>query len=241
MEIPNQSGAHMNADLTPLHWAACHGDTESVRALLKAGADIEKRDNAGATPVIVAVTDEHSEVIEALVSNGANINAQDDRKVSVRRLLSGRSARCLGVSGRRVVTTWIRNLATRLAAKFFFRSKVIGRHRPIGRWQDQLPGSESQYEDFVVNRVPPASAARVYELLAVYPLIDPRAPVDRDSHLRQLFSHAKWENEEEAHRILTQLHQDGVDPAVLESLRALVPRPSAAGSSRLLENKQSVT
>ncbi|MCY4042723.1 MAG: ankyrin repeat domain-containing protein, partial [Candidatus Dadabacteria bacterium] len=51
-----QSGVNArdeNGD-TPLHWAAGLGKTEAIRELLKAGADIEARNNEGRTVLMEA-------------------------------------------------------------------------------------------------------------------------------------------------------------------------------------------
>src|SRR4029077_16460168 len=76
--------ARNEEDATPLMWAAEHGQTEVVRALLERGADVEARDKYGYTAVIgaaceCAVVDmpETFESMKLLLAKGAKINAKD--------------------------------------------------------------------------------------------------------------------------------------------------------------------
>ena len=51
---------------SPLHWAAWHGDTGIVTALLEKGADPKVRDSKGKTPLDYAIEKNNTEVIELL-------------------------------------------------------------------------------------------------------------------------------------------------------------------------------
>ena len=66
------------ADDTPLHVAAALGNAETVTTLLKAGADIESRDNDGATPLHVAAALGNADGITAVLKAGANGKARND-------------------------------------------------------------------------------------------------------------------------------------------------------------------
>ena len=61
---------------TPLMYAALYGDTESVRQLLKAGADPNLKNNAGATALMWALND--LEKTKLLIDAGADVNARSD-------------------------------------------------------------------------------------------------------------------------------------------------------------------
>jgi ankyrin repeat protein len=71
-------------EATPLMWAAEHGSTEVVRALLGRGADVEARDKYGGTALIRAACEcaiidmpETLESMRLLLEKGANVNARD--------------------------------------------------------------------------------------------------------------------------------------------------------------------
>jgi ankyrin repeat protein len=50
------------------------GDVEGVRALLRAGADVDARDRHGQTALMLAAHDGHREVVEMLIAAGADLN-----------------------------------------------------------------------------------------------------------------------------------------------------------------------
>ena len=73
--------------LNPLHLAASHGHVDCVRALLSAGADMNKRASAkrpfdGATPVYIAARNAHEACIEVLAQHGADLNKAKTVRVS---------------------------------------------------------------------------------------------------------------------------------------------------------------
>jgi len=61
----------------PLHTAASKGNAPQVQAMIKSGAPIEGRDNAGLTPLMTAASYGHLGTVRALVKMGADINIQD--------------------------------------------------------------------------------------------------------------------------------------------------------------------
>jgi len=63
--------------LTPLLYAARDGRLDLVRALLSAGADIERADANGITPLLMAISNNHMNVARFLVESGAAINVMD--------------------------------------------------------------------------------------------------------------------------------------------------------------------
>jgi ankyrin repeat protein len=63
---------------TPLHVAATWGDCEAISALVRAGADINKRGEHGFTPLMEAVAQGHQHAVLLLVSLGALPLTNDD-------------------------------------------------------------------------------------------------------------------------------------------------------------------
>ena len=65
----NKSYAHGR---TPLYWASSQGHLEVVRALLAAGADVNRSDNYGFTPLSVALAFNHTQIADLLRDAGAH-------------------------------------------------------------------------------------------------------------------------------------------------------------------------
>jgi hypothetical protein len=59
--------------------AAARGDTESIVALIEAGADVDERDADGRTPIMAATRGNHVETVRALIEAEANVDIQDNR------------------------------------------------------------------------------------------------------------------------------------------------------------------
>ncbi len=77
------AGANVNLlryGCTPLCMAAEYGCEAVVRALIEAGADVEKKDeqDGGMTPLSLAVGRSHVAVVKALIEAGADVNRVDD-------------------------------------------------------------------------------------------------------------------------------------------------------------------
>ena len=54
-----------------LHWACINGHLECAKALLGAGADINKQTNGGRTPLMLAAINGKIEVVRELLKRGA--------------------------------------------------------------------------------------------------------------------------------------------------------------------------
>ena len=67
---------HAHAEGTALHGAAAIGDTDTVKALLKAGADIEAK-YKGMTALYIAAREGQTTCVKALLDAGADIEAKD--------------------------------------------------------------------------------------------------------------------------------------------------------------------
>ena len=65
-----------NEGRTPLHLAALKGDSETVKVLISAGADIHALNEEGATPLHLAAESGHSEVVRILIEAGADGSAR---------------------------------------------------------------------------------------------------------------------------------------------------------------------
>ena len=62
----------------PLHAAVVSGDSEIVRALIDAGADVDARQQAGVTPLMGAAAGGSVELVRLLLEYGADAALQDD-------------------------------------------------------------------------------------------------------------------------------------------------------------------
>ena len=64
---------------TALMRAALDGDTETVKALIHQGADINQRDDNGRTALMFAVINSHYETMRVLLEYGADVNAKSNK------------------------------------------------------------------------------------------------------------------------------------------------------------------
>jgi len=68
---------HKSGSWTAIHFAAEHGTPATVRVLLTARADIDRRDYSGKSPLEIAIEFGEPEVIRTLVEANAEINVKD--------------------------------------------------------------------------------------------------------------------------------------------------------------------
>jgi ankyrin repeat protein len=61
----------------PLHNAALAGTTQTIEALIRAGADVDARDTDGRTPLHIACTYPRPQIVETLVAAGASLDVRD--------------------------------------------------------------------------------------------------------------------------------------------------------------------
>jgi hypothetical protein len=73
------TGGSDTAKLSGIHEAAFEGHVNTVRELLKEGADVNSRGPGGLTPLHMAAMGGHRQTSEVLLDNGADINAHDDK------------------------------------------------------------------------------------------------------------------------------------------------------------------
>jgi ankyrin repeat protein len=77
------------SNLPALLVAAAHGDVETTRALIAAGADVHARGWIGNTALIYAAQEGHTEIAEMLVEAGADPDASNDYGSTARKLAKG--------------------------------------------------------------------------------------------------------------------------------------------------------
>eukprot|EP00039_Didymoeca_costata_P032652 m.38733 g.38733 ORF g.38733 m.38733 type:complete len:268 (+) comp9467_c0_seq2:1325-2128(+) len=65
-----------NLHASPLHYAARHGNSVILKALLQANAKIDIVNNKDQTPLYQAVVGEHGDVVQILLDNNADANIQ---------------------------------------------------------------------------------------------------------------------------------------------------------------------
>jgi hypothetical protein len=191
--------ARNNNGDTALYIAAYRGHTNTVQALLVAGAEIGARDNDGDTALIGAAGRSHTDTVRALLAAGAEIEARDK---------NGDTALSYAVRRGHSHTNTVQALLERGANIYVGRNnsaRLID--YPIVKNHVQLWPQE--YADFVTTKTPPKDAASVYRLLAVTPLLDEQAPVDRVANLTRIMAHANWANKHHAAAILTEMAQHG--------------------------------
>ena len=66
-----------------LHKAAHLGQTDAIKKLIAAEADIEARDASGRTPLIIAAFASHDEAVKILAESGADLNALEHRDYDI--------------------------------------------------------------------------------------------------------------------------------------------------------------
>lgn len=64
---------------TPLHTAAEQGKEQFIEPLIKAGADVNSKDDEGFTPLHLAFRYNHPQIIKKLLQNGACLNAKNEK------------------------------------------------------------------------------------------------------------------------------------------------------------------
>ncbi|KAI0385988.1 ankyrin repeat-containing domain protein [Hypomontagnella monticulosa] len=73
----NVSIEDMRIHGTPLLWATCHEDVDTVLSLLRHGANIETKNEAGETPLVLAMRRGNVELVRLLLEHGANANPEE--------------------------------------------------------------------------------------------------------------------------------------------------------------------
>ena len=112
---------------TPLHLAASTGDTELVRILIEAGADVAVKDAQGASPLHLAVAGGHKETVRVLVEAEPGSDKKDGEvDSSAESSADGRT----NVDSRPVTTARIEGLSTK---KVFASDRQCGKCRVWNR------------------------------------------------------------------------------------------------------------
>jgi len=64
------------SDVLDIHAASFMGDLNAIKYHIKAGTDLNRKDQYGSTPLIIATTFNKVEVAEALIEGGADLSAK---------------------------------------------------------------------------------------------------------------------------------------------------------------------
>lgn len=170
-----EQGADKNAPnsygMTPLHETARCGAPNAARALLDYGADCEARNNNGHTPLLNSRQE---------ANTAAQIIMMQDQ-VTLLLLAAGANINVEDLAGNAM---W----AKESSKVFFDRQNEVA-----------LPVLDA----WVSGQTDPAelTPAHVFQMLSVWPLADPKAPVPRFEHLEAIFSDARWKDEHAEHKL----------------------------------------
>jgi hypothetical protein len=63
---------------TDIHTAALMGDLKAIHQHIKAGSDLDEKDEYGSTPLIIAATFGKTEIARALIDAGADVNCRNN-------------------------------------------------------------------------------------------------------------------------------------------------------------------
>ncbi|MFH6991895.1 ankyrin repeat domain-containing protein [Flavobacterium sp. FlaQc-48] len=77
LPVKNQINAPLYAT-SPLHYAVCAGDIESVKQFIKYGADVNKL-SRDMSPLMLAARFNKFEIIKVLLENGANPSIENEK------------------------------------------------------------------------------------------------------------------------------------------------------------------
>jgi len=204
--------AHNAVDYTPLLCAAWTGNTKIMKLLLAAGTNLEARNDNGYTPLLSAAFNGKTDAVHMLLSAGVNIEARDNEGCTALIRASFNShpdtTQVLLAAGANIKA---RNNNNHTALNRAGNRKVRDVLNSVSRFET--------YDDFVANGIPPQSAADVYKLLAVTPLVDSKAPVDYVGNIRKIFAHAQWADKEQAAEVLSQMQDNGrINAATIDSI-----------------------
>jgi len=68
----------LNMPKTDIHTAALMGDLKVIHQHIKAGSDLDEKDQYGSTPLIIAATFGKTEIARALIDAGADVNCRNN-------------------------------------------------------------------------------------------------------------------------------------------------------------------
>jgi hypothetical protein len=84
---------------TPLHAAAHHGHLVIAELLIRHGANVNARGDAGLTPLHEAANNGHVEIVDLLLKSGADLESESDSRLKPLHLCTpGRVSRCAEVA-----------------------------------------------------------------------------------------------------------------------------------------------
>ena len=226
---------------TPLIWAAIIGHTDTLQALLAAGADSEARDDVdGRAALIWAAWNGHTGTAQALLAAGAESEARDNWGYTalIRAAWNGHTgtAQALLAAGAEIEARDndgnIALIEAVLGGRIGTAQALLARganiyagsnsgERPIDypAVSNHVQSWLQEYSKFVASGKPPQNTAAVYRLLAATPLLDERAPVDRLGNLTRIMAHARWTDKTKPAKILSEMAADGsITPEMARSI-----------------------
>lgn len=78
VEIPNSQTSQVEPPSMDIHAATFMGDLKAIQQHIKAGTDLNQKDNYGSTPLVTAAVFGKPEIAIALIKGGANVNLKSD-------------------------------------------------------------------------------------------------------------------------------------------------------------------
>jgi len=221
---PEQSRLKSETDASEEKDEAIEKPVKELLALIEQGIYVNAQYDSGCSLLHLATS--HSRVAQALIKRGANVNARDNKGVTpLMKAFENIEMAALHL--------FIPSGANQYAADndgTTFMDTMKRKNRNLdGTDKYSLVKFRKEYAHFQETGMPPQTAEEVYLLLAAWPLSDPKGPIDQEQHLQALFSHARWENQQQAGAVLTSLRESGMSSEFCDMLQDMIEQKFAPG------------